>query len=859
MLISPDAPIRDVERLRALRATGLLEAGRVGVLDRLTRLAARVLDAPTALVSLVGADHQRFPGAYGLTGELAEKRETPLSHSFCKYVVAAGDPLVVPDARVDPRLDAHPAIADYDVVAYAGVPLRTPDGHVLGSVCVADCTPRDWTEQDLEVLRDLADAAQTEVALRLARAEQIAYAARTDAEHAFLEAVLDSLEVGVAACDSEGRLMFLNRAARDLSGRESAPHTPMSEWGTLHPVYEPDGRRIVENLPLRRAFQGEIVQGQQLLIKARGTWQRLLSNGRPIETQDGERLGAVVALHDITEAYRAEELRRARHAVAQVLSDATNAKDAGIGAVAAITESLGWLCGEYWQVTEDREAIVRHSSYTTGDRDLSAFTSDAPLTFVRGEGLPGLVWHRNSASWWDTATMPGDMVDAGRAALHDVGIRVAVGVPVRSGRRTLGVLAFYTDHDLPYDTDTVEMLDAVGAHLGRFVERRWAEDMSLALADARRSFDRIVAQVNDYVWTVEAVPGELPCLVYGSPNAAGVFGQAVTPEAPATLTERVHPDDAELMMGFHADLADGEHAELECRVVGFDGVVRWIWTRAVPRWEGDRLFIDGLSTDVTERHELSERRERLLEQEREQVEQLRELDRMKDELSAVVIHELRNPVSVIKAYTEVLLDSPGLGGAERKHATVVDRTTRHLQGLVDDLLDLARLDAGHVSIDPCPMAADTMLCEVVDSHRPSADAKSLTLHATIKPGLAVHADAQRLRQALDNLLSNAVKYTPEGGTVRVTAEHHGADVVVTISDNGIGIPAEQYPHLFSRFFRASNATRAGIKGTGLGLAVTKAILDAHGGTLSARPARHGGTEFTLTLPAPELDFDAPQR
>jgi signal transduction histidine kinase len=410
------------------------------------------------------------------------------------------------------------------------------------------------------------------------------------------------------------------------------------------------------------------------------------------------------------------------------------------------------------------------------------------------------------------------------------------------------VLAFYTDQDLPFDSDTVAMLDAVAAHLGRFVERRWAEDMSLALADARRNFDRIVAQVNDYVWTVEVVPGEAPRLVYGGPNSAGILGRPVTVDDPATLTDCTHPDDADIMMDFHARLADGEHAEMECRVVGLDGVVRWIWTRAASRWEGDRLYVDGLSTDVTERHELTERREQLLDREREQVEKLRDLDRMKDELSALVIHELRNPVGVIKAYTEVLLDSPALADAERKHANVVDRTTRHLQGLVDDLLDLARLDAGHISIDPCPMAADAVLREVVDGQRPSAAAKKLTVNASIKPELAVLADAQRLRQALDNLLSNAVKYTPEGGTVTVTAEHAGDAVVITISDNGIGIPAEQYPHLFSRFFRASNAQKAGIKGTGLGLAVTKAIVDAHGGALTAKPAVSGGTEFRMSLP-----------
>ncbi|MBU2665999.1 PAS domain S-box protein [Actinoplanes bogorensis] len=987
MLTSPGMSLLSPGRIRALRATGLLEVEGVDALDRLTKLAARMLDAPTALVSLVDTDRQRFPSAYGLSGELEETRQTPLSHSYCKHVVEDSAPLVVADARLDERLRDNPAIADYNAIAYAGIPLHSPDGHVLGSFCVMDTQPRTWTPDNLDVLRDLAEAAESEVALRLVQAEQTISSARMNAvingthdayistdlsgtviawnaaaermfgydtpdalgrniadliiperframhlaglgrvratgesqlsghhmrveamtssgrefpaemtlqvveepggtvchafltditgrlvaaaemeqqrqkaddEHAFLEAVLDSVDVGIAACDADGNLTFLNRAAREVTGRPASPNTPIQEWADVYTnVYELDGRTAMTDMPLTRAFRGEAVHGQHMLIKSRDSWRRFLTNGRRVETADDRQLGAVVAFHDITEAYRAEELRRARHAVAQVLSEATNAKDASIEAVAVITKALGWQVGEYWQVSEDRRTIARHSSYTAGDHDLSAFSNDLPLDFERGEGLPGLVWARNGEVWWNTGERPADMLDMGRAALREVGMRVAVGVPVHSGRRAIGVLAFYTDRELPYDPDLAGMLDAVGAHLGRFVERRWAEDMSLMLADARRNFDRIVQQVNDYVWTVEAMPGgEPPRLVYGSPTASGVFGGPIEEGRTPTLTERVHPDDAEIMMSFHNALAAGEHAEMECRIVGFDGVTRWIWTRAASRWEGDQFFVDGLSTDVTDRHELSERRERLLEQEREQVEQLRQLDRMKDELSAVVIHELRNPVGVIKAYTEVLLESPALAEAERKQATVVDRTTRHLQELVDDLLDLARLDAGHISIDPAPMAAGGVLREVVDNHQLSAAAKNLTVHATIKPDLAVYADPQRLRQALDNLLSNAIKYTPEGGTVSVTAEHDGESVVISISDTGIGIPAEQYPHLFSRFFRASNATKAGIKGTGLGLAVTKAIIDAHEGTLTAAPAPGGGTEFTISLPAPVLDFDA---
>jgi hypothetical protein len=161
--------VRDPERLRAVRATGLLDAPPDPALDRLAALAAQVLNAPVALVTVVDEERQFFASCLGLAEPLAGTRETPLSYSFCQHTVSTREPLVVADAREHPALRDNLAIPELGVVAYAGVPLITRDGHALGSLCVIDRRPRAWTRHQIALLGDLAASVVTEIELAAAR------------------------------------------------------------------------------------------------------------------------------------------------------------------------------------------------------------------------------------------------------------------------------------------------------------------------------------------------------------------------------------------------------------------------------------------------------------------------------------------------------------------------------------------------------------------------------------------------------------------------------------------------------------------------------------------------------------------
>ncbi len=164
-VLATAAAVQDPARLEALRSTGLLDSAPDPSFDRHARLAAEVLDAPIALVSLVDEDRQFLKSCVGVEEPAASERETPLSHSFCQHAVAQREPLVVDDAREHPVLKTNPAIAELGTVAYAGIPLIDADGHALGTLCVIDNRPRRWSKHQVELLTDLAASVVNEITL----------------------------------------------------------------------------------------------------------------------------------------------------------------------------------------------------------------------------------------------------------------------------------------------------------------------------------------------------------------------------------------------------------------------------------------------------------------------------------------------------------------------------------------------------------------------------------------------------------------------------------------------------------------------------------------------------------------------
>jgi signal transduction histidine kinase len=246
----------------------------------------------------------------------------------------------------------------------------------------------------------------------------------------------------------------------------------------------------------------------------------------------------------------------------------------------------------------------------------------------------------------------------------------------------------------------------------------------------------------------------------------------------------------------------------------------------------------------------------------EQNDRLRELDRLKGEFVALVSHELRTPLTSITGYLELVLDDPELSDDHRRFLDVVDRNAARLLRLVSDLLLVAQIESGRLTLELADVDLAAVASESVEALRPAADAGEVDLRLDLGPVPTVRGDRARLGQLLDNLVSNGVKFTEPGGHVVVALGRSGEDVVLAVSDDGIGISADDQRRLFDRFFRASGVQERAIDGTGLGLTIAKAIVAAHGGSIEVSSEEGAGTTLRVRLPLagpPEAGVGSPGR
>ena len=236
------------------------------------------------------------------------------------------------------------------------------------------------------------------------------------------------------------------------------------------------------------------------------------------------------------------------------------------------------------------------------------------------------------------------------------------------------------------------------------------------------------------------------------------------------------------------------------------------------------------------------------------VTQERELDRMKTEFVSQVSHELRTPLTAIKGFTDMMLDGDAgdVNEEQAEYLGIVKSNADRLVALINDLLDVSRIEAGRIQLKLEPVDVRRVLTEVLATMRPLVDGKGQTMRQSIDDDLPLaYADRDRVLQVATNLVSNAHKYTQAGGEIVVTAAREGDHVRVAVRDNGMGIPAEDIEKLFTRFFRVDSSLTREIGGTGLGLSIVKSIVEMQGGEVSVESELGKGSTFAFTVPIVE--------
>ena len=845
--------LRNNVRLAAVRHPALSEAAAREAFDRLARLGTRVLGVPVALVSLVEEDRQVFRGCVGLPEPWASERETPLSHSFCQHVVSLAEPLIVEDAREHPELRENFAIRDLGVVAYAGFPLITSGGQVLGSFCAIDTKPRQWSQDELEILRDLAASVMTEIELRDA-----AHEIKQEQRQRF--SVLEATDEGIYGIDREGRCTFLNPAGAQVIG-----YTPDEVIGrNMHALIHhqhPDGSPYPEDeCPIYQALR----TGKGVRVEDDVLWRK---DGSAVPVTyasfprraDGMVEGAVVTFRDITERRRVEDELRRREERYRLATRATNDV---IWDWDLHSDALTWNQAlervfdypleevqptiDWWYDRihpEDRERVTSriHAALRSG-----AETWSEEYRFRQRDGTYAEVLDRGFIARnerGEAVRMIGSMLDVTEQRRREQAERFLS----EASRILVSSLNFDITLRGLVDLLVPRLADACGIHLT-------AEDGSVLQTISRGADPATTDLVRELL--DQQAGGTIP-----SGPAADALDSGETvfcPESGSGSGRQMRTETGQVLEAL------GPRGAVAVPLIARGhslGVLSLYLARSDRQLTPDKVR---LIEEVARRTALAVDNARLLRKAEWAQTEAEAANRAKSEFLASMSHELRTPINAVVGYAQLL--EMGIAGPvsqeQQSHLQRIRTSSQHLLSLVDDVLDLAKIESGRMTVQKERVNISVVVQAALDLVLPQASAAALELAGECEPGAGTfYGDADRVRQILVNLLSNAVKFTEPGGRIRIAcgtadraepaaqAREGGPWVFVQVEDTGIGIAPEQLEAVFQPFVQAETGHTRRRGGTGLGLSISRQFARLMGGDLTAQSRPGTGSCFTLWLPA----------
>ena len=618
----------------------------------------------------------------------------------------------------------------------------------------------------------------------------------------WLAAVLRSIADGVIATDAEARVAFMNRAAEELTGWTEAEARGEPVADVLQLVDEETGRR--EAWPVREALaQGRpvTIPDSTVLVSRSGQRFNLSDVASPVYDERGGLTGAVIVFRDVTER------RQAQHALSASERRFISFADAA-PAMLWVTEpdgSCSFLSQGWYEFTGQGEA----------------------------EGL--------GFGWLD-AVHPEDREEAGRVFVESNARREMFRCEYRF-RRADGAYRWGIDIGRPRFSPEGEYLGYVGSVID-IDDRKRAEDrLRESEAEAKQSLALLYELVEQCPFGIYIVDADFRIATINRGSQDGAFAN-VRPVIGRPFDEAMRilwpePVAADVIRTFRHTLATGEPYSSKDFVnprADTDQVEGYEWELHRVTLPDGRPGVACYYFDAT----------RL----REAEAALRENDRRKDEFLAMLAHELRNPLAAVgNAATVLKMSSDPENVAFAKD--IIERQTRQLARLIDDLLDVSRIQSGKIRLRRELCDAGTILRQAVESVEPLIRERKHRLVTEFEEGtLPLRADATRVEQIAVNLLTNAAKYSENGGRIRLVGEQRGDQVVISVEDEGIGIPPEKLPQMFELFAQGERSIARSEGGLGIGLTIVQKLAEMHGGSVSAHSDGQGkGSTFVVRLPS----------
>jgi PAS domain S-box-containing protein len=543
----------------------------------------------------------------------------------------------------------------------------------------------------------------------------------------------------------------------------------------------------------------------------------------------------------LAERRRGMERKSALHAVTQILADAATLSDATPRIIQSVCNTLGWQIGAIWQLDRDASVLKCSGVWHVGSASLPAFERvTSERTFDKGIGLPGRVWASGEPAW-----IPDVVKDANfpRAAIaRQEGLHAAFGFPIRLGEELCGVIEFFSPQIRQPDDDLLKMMGTIGIQIGQFIERRRRDE------EVRRSEARKTAVLEAALDGIVTVDHE-GMIVEFNPAAEKMFGRSrgeaigrplVDLIVPPALREKYLQAITRYLLTDSGSVLDKRLELTALRADKTEFPVE-IAVARIP-FPGPPMFT-GYIRDITERKQLEDE---LL----GRAEQLLAADHRKNEFLATLAHELRNPLAPIRNGLEIYRLGQGDPKAMEEARGMMERQVAQMVRLVDDLLDVSRISRGTIELRKERIELKRIVQQAIETSRPIIDLSGHRLSVELPSGaIYVDADLTRMAQVFSNILNNAAKYTEPGGHIRLAVEREGDEVVASIKDTGIGIPAHMLPNVFDMFTQVDRSLERAQGGLGIGLSIVKRLVEMHGGAVEAKSDGHGaGSEFVVRLP-----------